>query len=147
MALRGVFTSLLGLRFHQVPTIRRLAQTATRPFADAPLSTDTTTTTSPASTPVVDVVFEDEHYFFVHKPAGLVVAGQRPEENIVSFHDLVKQHSIKHYNGHWPTLLHRLDKETSGLMVYAKTKEAAKHFLGLQEKRGAITKEYLAVVK
>mmetsp|Transcript_29126 Transcript_29126/g.59602 ORF Transcript_29126/g.59602 Transcript_29126/m.59602 type:complete len:362 (+) Transcript_29126:30-1115(+) len=94
----------------------------------------------------VNVIFEDEYFFFLHKPAGLLVAGQRPGDGVVSFHDMVKEYSLKHYN-YWPTLLHRLDKETSGIMVYPKSKHAAKHFLGLQEKQGAITKEYLAVVR
>jgi 23S rRNA-/tRNA-specific pseudouridylate synthase len=93
----------------------------------------------------VNVIFEDQNFFFVHKPAGIVVAGQRPEDG-ASFHDLVKEYALKNYNT-WPRLLHRLDKETSGVMVYAKTQMAAKHFSSLQEKKGAITKEYLAVVR
>jgi hypothetical protein len=108
-------------------------------------------------TPPLRVVFEDQDYFFVHKPSGLVVAGEaksvdkgvtgdRDPAAATSFHEMVKAHSILHYDGHHPNLLHRLDRETSGLMVYAKSEAAAKHFLRLQDRPGAITKEYLAVV-
>jgi 23S rRNA-/tRNA-specific pseudouridylate synthase len=79
----------------------------------------------------------------VDKPAGFVVAGEA--KGVLSFHDVVKAHAAQHYT-HFPNLLHRLDKGTSGLMVYAKTLEAAKHYLKLQDQDGAIAKDYLAVV-
>ena len=91
----------------------------------------------------VFVVFEDDSYFFVRKPPGLSVAGDVESEQ--SFHEQVKDYSIERY-GHQPNLLHRLDKGTSGLMVYAKSREAAKHYLKLQDTKGAITKDYVAVV-
>jgi 23S rRNA-/tRNA-specific pseudouridylate synthase len=99
-----------------------------------------------ASDDLVDIVWEDEHYYFVNKPAGVSVVG---EENKPSFHDLVKAHARSCYGEQYqPNLLHRLDKGTSGLMVYAKSSCAAKHYLQLQDgkHKGAITKDYLAVV-
>jgi 23S rRNA-/tRNA-specific pseudouridylate synthase len=89
------------------------------------------------------VVFEDEDYFFVRKPPHVTVAGDQ-ERDEESFHERVKAHAIEHY-GHQPNLLHRLDRGTSGLMVYAKSLENAKHFLRLQDIKGAITKDYVAV--
>ena len=93
--------------------------------------------------PTLSVVWEDANYFMVDKPAGAVVAGEA--KGVTSFHDLVKSHAAQHNFEH-PNLLHRLDKGTSGLMVFPKTTAAAKHFLKLQEQEGAIAKEYLAVV-
>ncbi|KAK3282855.1 hypothetical protein CYMTET_9426 [Cymbomonas tetramitiformis] len=92
----------------------------------------------------VDIIFEDDDYFFVNKPPGISVAGEAGEPN--GFHERVKLHARQTY-GHWPNLLHRLDKPTSGIMCYAKTEAAAKHYLRLQQTRGAITKDYLAVVQ
>lgn len=98
---------------------------------------------SPESSPAqLDIVFEDSEYFFVNKPKGQSVVG---EEGAVSYHDSVVHHSLEKYNHH-PNLLHRLDKGTSGVMVYAKSVAAAKHYLSLQDIQGAITKEYVAIV-
>ena len=96
----------------------------------------------------VDVVYEDADYFVVNKPPGMVcTGGERTGGGIggVSFHDRVKTYGLASY-GYQPGLLHRLDQGTSGLMVYAKSSQAAKHFCRLQTTRGAITKQYLAVV-
>merc|ERR1719483_1672472 len=80
----------------------------------------------------VRVVHEDASYFFVEKPGGLCVAG-----GVASFHEKVKRHALR-YGSYQPGLLHRLDRGTTGLMVYAKTLEAARHYLRLQQERGAI---------
>lgn len=94
--------------------------------------------------PSIEVAFEDADYFFVIKPPGLVCTGEAGE--VESFHQLVKAFAVGAY-GYQPGLLHRLDKGTSGLMCYAKRQEAAAHYLKLQAVRGAITKQYLAVVR
>jgi 23S rRNA-/tRNA-specific pseudouridylate synthase len=93
--------------------------------------------------PSIEVAFEDSDYFFVVKPPGLVCTGEAGE--MESFHQLVKAFAVGAY-GYQSSLLHRLDKGTSGLMCYAKRQEAAAHYLKLQDVRGAITKQYLAVV-
>jgi 23S rRNA-/tRNA-specific pseudouridylate synthase len=88
------------------------------------------------------VLYEDDAYFFVHKPAGITVAG----DDSATFHDAVKRHARINYGLDHLNLLHRLDKGTSGIMVYAKSLDAARHYARLQERRGAITKDYVAVV-
>lgn len=92
----------------------------------------------------IRLVHEDEDFFFVHKPHGVVVAGDGSSD---TFHEQVKRHARVHYACDALNLLHRLDKGTSGVMVYAKSAEAAKYYLRLQDQRGAITKDYLAVVR
>ena len=92
----------------------------------------------------VRVVHEDASYFFVEKPGGLCVAGD-VDSSVESFHEQVKRHALR-YGSYQPGLLHRLDRGTTGLMVYAKTLESARHYLRLQQERGAIVKDYLAVV-
>jgi 23S rRNA pseudouridine1911/1915/1917 synthase len=90
------------------------------------------------------VVHEDEEVLVVFKPAGLVVhpgAGNR---------DLTLENGLRHYApvlGELPRsgLLHRLDKDTSGLVLVAKTLTAHTHLTrDLQERR--ITREYRAIV-
>ena len=70
---------------------------------------------------VVSIVYEDSDFFFVNKPAGMVVAGLEKDTEEICFHDQVKDYAIKMYK-YWPGLLQRLDRGTSGLMVYAKVR-------------------------
>ena len=88
------------------------------------------------------IIYEDANYFFAAKPPGMVCAGDGDDH---SFHERIKEFANQEY-GYQPGLLHRLDKGTSGIMTYAKSEGAAKHYLKLQNERGAIKKEYLAVV-
>ena len=69
----------------------------------------------------LDIKFEDEHLLVVNKPSGLVVhpaAGHQQDTlvNALLFH--TKNLSMKHEQR--PGIVHRLDKETSGLIVVAK---------------------------
>ena len=98
----------------------------------------------------IEVVYEDEDYFFVRKPPNMVCTGgdiAGGGVGGVSFHDLVKEYGRTQYGGYQPGLLHRLDQGTSGVMVYAKSRTAAQHYLTLQQKQGAITKQYIAIVQ
>ena len=88
------------------------------------------------------IIYEDANYFFAAKPPGMVCTGDGDDH---SFHERIKEFANQEY-GYQPGLLHRLDKGTSGIMTYAKSEAAAKHYLKLQNERGAIKKEYLAVV-
>ncbi len=79
------------------------------------------------------VLWEDGELIFVEKPAG--VSAQSPG----------MPEMISEYLGGTPVyVLHRLDRDVSGVMVYAKTKEAAAHLSG-QIAHGAMEKEYLAM--
>jgi 23S rRNA pseudouridine1911/1915/1917 synthase len=98
----------------------------------------------PAQTVAFDVAYEDEEVLVVIKPAGLVVhpgAGNR---------DATLENGLRHYApllGSLPRsgLLHRLDKDTSGLLLVAKTVPAHTHLIrALQERR--ISREYRAIV-
>jgi len=99
---------------------------------------------STSSTPTpLTIIHETSDYFFLNKPSGIPVSGDTSTTN---YHELAKYHAQAHYSMPHLNLLHRLDKDTSGVMVYAKHLDAAKHFLALQETKGAITKDYKAIV-
>lgn len=84
------------------------------------------------------VVFEDDHFLVVHKPAGWNTHAPAPHagEGIYEW--------LKHREPRWARLsiLHRLDKETSGLLVFGKT-TAANQSLTRQFTERAIDKRYL----
>ena len=87
------------------------------------------------------VVFEDPHVLALAKPAGLSSQGGRIKAHTLD--DLLW--AFMRSNGKRPELVHRLDRDTSGVILAAKTKPAA-GFLGkaLQAKR--FRKAYLALV-
>lgn len=70
----------------------------------------------------VEIIFEDEHLLVVNKPAGLIThpgIGNTDESLVHAVYDkLLKNDPIR------PGVVHRLDKETSGLLVMAKTQES-----------------------
>ncbi|ACA87982.1 23S rRNA pseudouridine(1911/1915/1917) synthase RluD [Shewanella woodyi] len=92
----------------------------------------------------LDIVYEDDHIIVINKQAGLVVhpgAGNQDGTlmNALLHHcpgiELVPRAGI----------VHRLDKDTTGLMVVAKTVEAQTHLVSALQAR-EITREYEAVV-
>jgi 23S rRNA pseudouridine1911/1915/1917 synthase len=93
--------------------------------------------------PVVDVLYEDEALLAVNKPAGLVThpAYQHPDGTLW---DIVLARQT-HMGQDRPWLLHRLDRETSGVVLFAKTVEA-RRALVRQFERHTIGKRYLALL-
>jgi 23S rRNA pseudouridine1911/1915/1917 synthase len=94
------------------------------------------------------VVFEDEHLLVVDKPAGLVVhpAAGNPDGTLVN--------ALLHHCGGSlsgiggvarPGIVHRIDKDTSGLLVVAKT-DVAHEGLAKQFAAHSIERRYLAIV-
>ena len=109
-----------------------------------------------------DIVFEDDHLIVVNKPAGMLVHPTHRDKtgtllNALTFHlnrEVLAQHEIAkksafstpHYAFIRPGLVHRLDKQTSGLMVVVKT-AAAHRRLSADFMKKRIEKRYLALVE
>jgi len=95
----------------------------------------------------LDILHEDEHLLVLNKPAWLVVhpgSGKTKGTlaNALAYHVA----SLSGVSGlQRPGIVHRLDKNTSGVMLVAKT-DAAHHKLARQFLERTIRKEYLAVV-
>ncbi len=95
----------------------------------------------------LDVVFEDEHLIVVNKPAGLVVhpAAGNLDGTLVNalLHHCAGR--LSGINGTLrPGIVHRIDKDTSGLLVVAKS-DAAHEGLAKQFADHSIERSYLAV--
>lgn len=96
----------------------------------------------------IEIVFEDSELIVVNKPKGMVVhpaAGNYDGTlvNALLYHCRGRLSSI---NGVIrPGIVHRIDKQTSGLLIVAKTDNAHK-FLAQQIKEHSFTREYNAVV-
>src|SRR5437868_1741730 len=101
----------------------------------------------PQDIPLV-IVFEDEHLLVVDKPAGLVVhpaAGNRDGTLV----NALLHHCAGRLSGIGgvarPGIVHRIDKDTSGLMLVAKT-DVAHEGLAKQFAAHSIDRRYLAIV-
>jgi 23S rRNA pseudouridine1911/1915/1917 synthase len=97
---------------------------------------------------LLTIVYEDSHLLVLEKPAGLVVHPGAGDEDRTLVHGLLNHcQDLSGIGGYFrPGIVHRLDKNTSGLMVVAKDDEAHR---GLTEqfKSGMIDKVYLALVR
>ncbi|MBT8393814.1 MAG: RluA family pseudouridine synthase [Flavobacteriaceae bacterium] len=94
----------------------------------------------------INVIYEDDQLLVVNKPAGMVVhpghgnySGTLINALIFHFDNLPKNSSDR------PGLVHRIDKDTSGLLVIAKTEKAMNH-LSLQFAKKTSEREYVALV-
>ncbi len=96
----------------------------------------------------LNVVFEDEELMIINKPAGLVVHPGHGNYSGTLVNGLVyKYQDLELYGGNDPRpgLVHRIDKNTSGLLVVAKT-ELAKINLALQFFNKTTKRKYVALV-
>ena len=95
----------------------------------------------------LDVLFEDEHLIVINKPPGLVIhpAAGNPDGTLVNAllahcHDLSGVGGVER-----PGIVHRLDKDTSGVLIAAKS-DSAHRALSLSFRWRTTDKRYLAVV-
>lgn len=110
-------------------------------------------------TPIVDsvvatkmelnIVYEDEYLLVINKPQGLVVhpgAGHRDDTLVNGLLNYLGEKQLSQINGDKrPGIVHRIDKDTSGLLVVAKDNETHKKLSKLLEKH-EIERTYIALV-
>ena len=89
-----------------------------------------------------DTILEDnENFVVINKPAGIPVqSGTKSFKNII---DILKK--SKYFKHSKPYIVHRIDKETSGILIIAKNRKYAQLFTSLFRIR-KIHKTYLAIV-
>lgn len=91
------------------------------------------------------VVYEDEFIMVIDKPSGLLSIATDDERNNTAYArlmDYVRKGNPRSRERVW--IVHRLDRETSGLMVFARTEEAKQK---LQSNWDAAEKHYLAITE
>lgn len=102
----------------------------------------------------IEIIYEDEFLIVLNKPAGVLVH-PTPAEEKDTLVDFLKNHIQPHLRGgvmglRWPDptrpgIVHRLDKDTSGLIILAKTPEVLDD-LQEQFKERKVQKTYTALV-
>lgn len=89
---------------------------------------------------MVDVLYEDEDILAVNKPEGLVAVPERRRLEQSLFEELCAERAEKLY------IVHRIDRETSGVIVFARNAEAHRQ-LNRQFETRSVEKVYLALVR
>ena len=95
----------------------------------------------------VPVLYQDEHLAIIHKPTGMTVHPGAGTKDDTLVHSLLAQldHLSEGYEELRPGIVHRLDRETEGVMVIAKKNNTHRHLAEMFEAR-KIHKEYHAWV-
>ena len=92
----------------------------------------------------IDIIYEDDNYLVVNKPSGMLTISTEKEKNRTLYH-MVREY-IHNKNKHEKIfIVHRLDRETSGLVLFCKNEELRDK---IQEnwENVAVKREYHAVV-
>lgn len=90
----------------------------------------------------LNIIFEDDSLLVIDKPAGLVVDESETQKKGTLQEILRDEYGI---HSERSGIVHRLDKDTSGVLVVAKTREALEN-LQKQFKERVVKKEYVALV-
>ena len=108
------------------------------------VQSDMPTSAAQAESIPLDIIFEDEHLLILNKPAGLIVhpGAGNPNHTLVNallFHDPLLAQLPR------AGLIHRLDKDTTGLLIVAKSLVAHTQLIRKMQAR-EIQRSYLALV-
>ncbi|MFA5485899.1 MAG: RluA family pseudouridine synthase [Bacilli bacterium] len=96
----------------------------------------------------LDIIYEDEYFVIVNKPAGLVVHPSYGHKDDTLVNALIARYKdLSDVNGPFrPGIVHRLDKETSGLLIVCKNNDVHNKLAALLKKH-EITRTYYALVQ
>ena len=95
----------------------------------------------------LDILFEDNHLIIINKKPGDIV--QKDKTNDISLLEIVKEYLKRKYNkpgNVYLGLIHRIDRPTSGLVMFAKTSKALSR-MNKMLKGKMIVKTYWAITK
>ncbi|MCM1052761.1 MAG: RNA pseudouridine synthase [Ruminococcus sp.] len=91
----------------------------------------------------LDIIYEDKELLVVNKPAKMLTISDGKSDN--TLYSMARDYVKKKHKSNKIFIVHRLDKETSGLVVFAKNEKLKKY---LQDNWNNITKkEYIAILE
>ena len=99
-----------------------------------------------------EIIYEDENILIVNKPRGLLVHGDEGEKKLTLSNEVINylyfkgEYDPKVDKAFSPAPAHRLDRNTSGLVVFAKNLESLQELELLFKEKEDISKEYKALV-
>jgi len=107
---------------------------------------------TPNKTLLKFILYEDDQILLINKPRGILVQRDGKEtakslDILVAEYEMSKEENNNNINVIVPSLAHRLDRNTSGLLAFGKTHESITQLHSLFKERNSIEKHYLALVK
>ena len=99
-----------------------------------------------------EIVYEDENILIINKPRGLLVHGDEGEKKLTLSNQVINylyfkgEYDPRNDHGFTPAPAHRLDRNTSGLVVFAKNLVSLQELEELFKEKDEIIKEYKALV-
>lgn len=93
----------------------------------------------------INILYEDEDILVINKPAGLLTIGTAKEKDFTLYHFASNYLKEKNKNNKI-FIIHRLDKETSGIVIFAKNQKTKNLFQNSWD-RNTISRNYYAVVE
>lgn len=96
----------------------------------------------------MEVVYEDNHLIIINKAPGEIVQGDKTGDEPLSesIKRFIKERDAKPGNV-FCGVIHRLDRPTAGLVIFAKTSKALSRMNDMLRQRGAIRKTYWALTR
>jgi 23S rRNA pseudouridine955/2504/2580 synthase/23S rRNA pseudouridine1911/1915/1917 synthase len=96
----------------------------------------------------LDILYEDDAIIAVNKPPRLLIVPDRWDRNLPTIQDMLREYLRKKMVGEHPNIrvIHRLDKDTSGVVLLAKNVKA-QAYVSKQFEKGEVSKTYYALVK
>ena len=91
----------------------------------------------------LDIIYEDENLLIVNKPSGMVTHPAPGNYTGTLVNALLGKYDLKGNNLR-PGIVHRLDKDTSGIIVFAKDEKIKRY---LQENWDTVKRNYVAIVE
>jgi len=96
--------------------------------------------THPSFSNPFEIIFEDQHLIVLSKAPGVLSQGD------ISGEPSLVEHLREHFGRHYVGLIHRLDRNTSGLMIVAKRSKSAERLTD-QLQKGILVRKYRAVLE
>lgn len=103
------------------------------------------TTTQEFTAQPYKVLYEDQHVLVINKPAGMLTHAKGAIAEEFTAADIIKPHTAYKADTNRPGIIHRLDRDTSGVLLMVKTDEAA-HMLQRQFSNRTAKKTYTAII-
>lgn len=98
-----------------------------------------------------EIIYEDQNVLIVNKPSELLVHGDNKNKKTTLANDVLNYlYSKNEYlpnQGFIPGPVHRLDRNTSGVLIFGKNIEVLQQFLNVFKEKKGVIKEYIALVK
>lgn len=91
-----------------------------------------------------DIIYEDDHIIVVNKPTGLLTIATNKEKEKTLYH-IVREYLVSKQKNNKVFIVHRLDKDTSGIVLFAKD-EKIKNKLQENWQEYVSLREYVAII-